>query len=275
MNVSILIIAYNEEKNLPACLNALTWCNDIVLVDSGSTDQTVELAARAGVRILRRQFDDFASQRNYGLEHGNFKHDWVLHLDADEVLTPDFILALYELVPEAGVAAFRVPSKLILFGQWLKNSGMYPTYQVRLGLKDQLRFAQVGHGQREMLPESSIGIFSQPYLHYSFSGGMTKWLERHIRYAKDEAKLILDVRRGQSPSANTRRHRLKNLSSQVPLWLRPCARFVYVYFVRRGFLDGRSGLMYSVMLASYEGMVSIFAYELLIGKASNIPSNPT
>ena len=90
--------------------------------------------------MLTRRFDNFAAQRNFGLEAGGFRHDWVLHLDADEVATDTFVAALRALVPPTGIDAYRVPSKTMFRGQWLRRSGMYPTYQVRLGHRDRLRF---------------------------------------------------------------------------------------------------------------------------------------
>lgn len=274
MNVSILILTYNEEVNIARCLNSLVWCDDIVVVDSGSTDQTISIAERAGARILRRKFDDFAGQRNFGLEHGKFKHEWVLHLDADEVVTPAFQAALNDLVPPNGIDAYFVPSKTMLFDTWLKHAGMWPTYQVRLGHRDRLRFIQVGHGQREDVPLEKTAKFDEPYLHYSFSHGLKLWLQKHIRYADDEAAELVNARLGlakemanqEGPTLDRdvkMRRRMKLAANRLPLMLRPIARFFYVFVLRRGFLDGPLGLLYSFMLAIYEGMIAILAYEKL------------
>jgi hypothetical protein len=177
------------------------------------------------------------------------------------VIPADFSLALAQLTPEPTVNAFRVPSKLILYGRWLKHAGMYPTYQVRLGRRDSLRFIQVGHGQREAPSSGVVATFPVAYLHYSFSCGMRAWLEKHIRYAKDEAALIEEVRRGVRHETAGTRHRAKRAASSLPHWTRPFARFVYVYCIRAGFLDGRVGLAYAIMLSVYEGMIAVFAYE--------------
>lgn len=88
MKVSVLLLTMNEERNLPRCLDALSWCDDIALVDSGSTDETIEIARARNVRVLMiNPFQDFAAQRNFGLREAGFRHHWVLHLDADEVAT--------------------------------------------------------------------------------------------------------------------------------------------------------------------------------------------
>jgi len=269
MQVSTLILTYNEEANLPACLQALAWCDDIVVVDSGSTDRTVEIAERGGARVVRHPFESFAAQRNFGLDAMRFRHDWVLHLDADEVVTRAFRSALERLPVEAEVDGYLIPSKTMLFGRWLRHAGMYPTYQVRLGHVQRLRFKQVGHGQREACPASRVRVFPEPYLHFSFSHGLRRWLEKHVRYARDEAELLLTRpaidEGGSADNATARRRRAKMLAARLPLWLRPLARFTYVYLWRQGFRDGRPGLAYALMLAVYEGMIAVLAYEARLG----------
>lgn len=277
MNVSILILTHNEAANLPACLDALTWCNDILVIDSGSTDDTVEIARQRGARILTRPFDDFAGQRNFGLQVGNFRHDWVLHLDADEIVTDAFLAALRALPETAEVDAWRVPFKTIFFGKWLKHAGMWPTYQVRLGHAQRLRFVQVGHGQREDLPPERVGEFPEALLHYSFSHGLRRWLDKHVRYAADEAAVIVaEPRRPGALRAmlfgadsTTRRRGAKTLAAGLPLFARPLARFLYVYLVRRGFIDGGPGFVYAVMLSVYEAMIALLVYEARRGVGRN------
>lgn len=270
MKVSVLILAFNEAANLPACLTALSWCDDIVVLDSGSTDATLEIARAAGARILERHFDNFAQQRNYGLDQGRFRHDWILHLDADEVVTPAFTAAISALSPPGGILAYRVPSKTMFHGQWLRHAGMYPTYQVRLGRRDRLRFIQVGHGQREDLPAEAIGQFNEPYLHFNFSHGLAAWLRKHVRYAEDEARTLLAerdnlvMRPEASNDATSKRRGLKRLANRMPLALRPFARFVYIFIWRRGFLDGPRGFLYAVMMSVYEGMIASFVMDMTI-----------
>lgn len=281
MDVSILILTYNEEANLPRCLGALEWCDDIVVVDSGSTDRSVQIAQAYGARVLTRPFDNFAAQRNFGLAQGAFRHDWVLHLDADEVVTEEFVNALRALEPQNEIDAYNVPSKTVLFGRWLKHAGMWPSYQVRLGHRERLRFKQVGHGQREDLPPDRLDTFPEPYLHYNFSHGMRRWLQKHMRYAEDEAALIgatASAQQAERGSATSSRRRLKRIANRIPLFLRPAARFSYVYFYRQGFRDGRAGLIYAVMLAVYEGMIAVFAYERIMSQRTqeeNVPSRQT
>ena len=216
-----------------------------------------------------RKFDNFANQRNYGIDNGELKHDWVMHLDADEVITAEFLSALKALNPPDNIVSYYVPSKLMLGEKWLKYSGMYPAYQVRLGRSKGLRFVQYGHGQREDTPPEQVDYFPEPYLHYNFSHGLTRWFEKHVRYAEDEAMEILKadqaetevVSTGLSASKVGRRRFFKKLAGKLPSSLRPLARFFYIYIVRRGFLDGREGLQYALMISCYEGMMASFLID--------------
>ena len=288
MKVSVLLLTYNEEGNLKRCLEALTWCDDVVVLDSGSTDRTQEIARASGTRLLERAFDNFAGQRNFGLDYGGLRHDWVLHLDADEIVTPNFAEKLLALEPPADIDAYRIPSKLILHEHWLRYAGLYPSYQVRLGRRNRLRFAQVGHGQREVVSPNRIGSFEEPYLHYNFSHGINRWLQKHLKYAEDEAKAItsngekyrFDIASLFSLHTTYRRRAIKDLAGRLPLVLRPFFRFIYIYIVRRGFLDGRDGLQYAIMLSIYESMIALHALDLLRekcmtgqGKVKPVPNN--
>ena len=268
--VSVLVLTFNEEDNLPRCLRSVAWADDVLVLDSYSTDRTVEIAQAHGARVLQRPFDTFAGQRNYGVDEGGLRHDWVLHLDADEVVPDDLRDELVSIAARPGSAeavAYRVASKMMFQGRWLKHAGMYPAYQVRYGLRDRLRFVQVGHGQREAVPPEEIGTLEGALEHYSFSKGLHEWFSKHNRYSTDEAAEALRQARGDldwsglASSDRTRRRRaLKSLASRMPL--RPALRFAYMYLIRRGALDGRAGLAYCRLLATYEAMTVAKEREL-------------
>jgi len=260
--ISVLILTLNEEVNIADCLDSVAWADDVLILDSGSEDRTVDIARDKGARVIHRPFDNFASQRNYGLQEGELEHDWVLHLDADERVTPALKDVLEKKARHAAMRAYRVPSKLMFQDTWLKYSGMYPTYQVRFGRRDALMFEQVGHGQRSALPADRVGTIDEPLLHYAFSKGIADWVERHNRYSTDEAEHALETRAqsvdwgafvGDDPQA--RRRALKDLSYRLPF--RPLLRFLYVYVGRFGFLDGRPGFDYAVLLSFYEYLIGL------------------
>jgi glycosyltransferase involved in cell wall biosynthesis len=240
-----------------------------VVLDSGSTDRTVAIAESMGARVLQRRFDDFAQQRNWGLDHAGFRHDWVLHLDADEVVPPEMHDELLGIVRDARFAAYRTALKLMFQDRWIRRASMYPAYQVRLGRRDRLRFRMEGHGQRENLPPGEVGTLETSLLHYSFEKGLTDWFEKHNRYSTAEA--IESLRRRAQGSGHlwgifsrdrgTRWRALKDLSARLPF--RPLLRFIYMAIIRRGLLDGAAGLHYCMLVVIYEYMIVLKEKELL------------
>ena len=269
MKISILLLTFNEAENLPSCIAALDWADDIVLLDSFSHDDTVEIAEKFGARVYQRAFDNFAGQRNFALNNFDFKHEWILHLDADEIVPKKLYVEMLQAVECGAFDAWRIPSKMIFFGHWLRYSGMYPSYQVRLGHRDRLRFKQVGHGQREDLPLDRVGTLAEPYLHYSFSKGFTEWVEKHNRYSTDEAHAAaaslangigIDWTGLVSRDPTRRRRALKVLSWRLPF--RPTLRFLYMYLLRRGFLDGHAGFVYCRLLTIYEYLIVLKRKEI-------------
>jgi glycosyltransferase involved in cell wall biosynthesis len=266
--ISVLILTYNEESNIRRCLDSVSWSDDVVVIDSFSTDRTVEVARASGARVLQHSFTNFADQRNFGIEQGDLKNDWVLHLDADEVVTPEFYKELVSMASQNSFLAYRVSLKLFFHGRWVRHSSMYPCYQVRFGRRDALGFVQIGHGQRESLPATSIGTMKRSLLHYPFSKGMEEWFAKHNRYSSAEAaENVRSLTVGRMPwaqlvsSNKTSRWRaLKELSIRLPF--RPAIRFFYLYFFRMGFLDGAAGWCYCQMLSIYEGMIALKVKEL-------------
>jgi glycosyltransferase involved in cell wall biosynthesis len=257
--ISVLILTRNEEPNIARCLDSVKWADDVLVVDSFSDDRTLEIAKDRGARFLQNCFVNFAEQRNFGLAHGNLKHDWILHLDADEVVTPELQRELITTAASGDKDAYRVASKMMFQGRWLKHSGLYPWYQVRLGKKGILSFVQVGHGQRETLPLDKVGTLESPLLHYSFSKGIYDWVEKHNRYSTAEALHFVEEGVSQpmdwiallAASDPTRRRRaLKRSFFRLPF--RPTLRFLYMYLFKLGFMDGRPGLNYCRLLSIYE-----------------------
>ncbi len=180
---SVLILTRNEEQNLPDCLASVKWCDDIVVLDSLSTDRTVAVARDGGARLVERLFDDFAAQRNYALDKIPFRHPWVFHLDADERFTEPLRRECEAEIAADRQSGFLVPSKLMFMDKWLRWSGMYPVYQMRLMKLGEIRFIQTGHGQREADAKRGVGKLHEPYLHYNFSKGLDDWREKHERYS--------------------------------------------------------------------------------------------
>jgi len=203
------------------------------------------------------------------MEAASFRHAWVLHLDADEVVTPalrDEMLAL-ATEPEPRFPVYRLPSRLIFRNRWLRHAGMYPAYQVRLGQAHLLRFVDHGHGQREVQSSEKVGTCREALDHYNFSKGINDWFGRHLRYARREAAQAIDEAGSQlawrqlaSADPTTRRRTLKSLANRMPF--RPLLRFLYIYVIKRGFLDGAAGFHYSAMVGIYQYFIDLNEHEL-------------
>lgn len=256
---SVLILTLNEEANLPRCLASVRNCDDLVVLDSGSTDRTVEIARQAGARVFVRKFDNFAGQRNHAQRAIPFRHPWVFHLDADEQFTPELDAECRAAAARTDLDGFMVAPKMLWTGHWIPRCTDYPAYQSRFVRAPQFEFIEVGHGQREAL-HMRVERLRSNYLHDLSSGGETEWLEKHRRYACAEARAHLasaDTARWRDLFAGPplrRRRSLKRLSYSFPF--RPTLRFVYQYVLRRGFLDGAAGFRYCQLLARYEGFTS-------------------
>jgi len=267
MPYSALILTHNESLNIRRCLESLQGCDDVVVVDSFSTDDTVAIAESLGARVLARGFDTFASQRNWGVEHGRFRHAWILHLDADECLTPALHAEIERTIARDGRSAYLIANQLIFMGRWIRHASMYPYYQARLLKRGEAWFGQVGHGQILAHAERGVGTLHEPYVHHNFSRGVSDWVTRHNRYSTDEARRLCQSR-GVTPagpathtgSPESRQQWRKRLAARLPF--RPVVRFVYLYFIRLGFLDGRQGFDYCVLMSFYDYLTRLKAREM-------------
>ncbi|ANE49266.1 glycosyltransferase family 2 protein [Flavisolibacter tropicus] len=264
--ISVVILTKNEEVSLPSCLASLSWCDDIHVLDSGSTDKTNEIAKMFGANTYVHPFEGFGKQRNYALDNLDFKNEWILFLDADEHSTEKFREAIYKEITKAtnGVAGFYCCSKLMLEGRWLKRSDTFPIWQFRLLRKGRARFTNLGHGQKECDLTGEVKYIKEGYLHYSISKGWFEWINRHNIYAKKEAAFRYyncpPFRNIFVRHASMRRIALKCWLTKSLIW--PFLRFIHAYFFKLGFLEGIQGLLYCVNNFYYEFMISIQYREL-------------
>ncbi|MBB2969604.1 glycosyltransferase family 2 protein [Mesorhizobium sp. RMAD-H1] len=267
MSISVLIMTLNEEVNLPACLASLSWSDDIVILDSFSTDRTAEIARAAGARVYQRAYDTEDRQRMYGLTEIEFKYPWVYTPDADEITPPDLRDEMLAIArdPTRPEAFFKARYKNMFMGRWIRRSSLYPTWITRLVRPDRVRFERSVHSR--CIGEGPTGELESHFIHYSFNKGLEAWYDKHNRYSSVEADLSSSRRLEQkvdwpglfSTSSDRRRRSLKVLSYRLPF--RPTLRFLYMYLLRGGFLDGRPGYLYCRLLAAYEFMIVVKTEE--------------
>ena len=256
-DLTAVILTKNEESDLPRCLSALSGFAKLVVVDSGSTDRTLEIAAEHGAVVLEHPFESFGKQRNWALER--VSNGWTLFLDADEIATDEFKAAVKAAIADAptDVAGFYCCWKMMLDSVWLKNSDNFPKWQLRVIRNRRVTFIDAGHGQKEGEVRGRLEFIREPYLHYGFSKGWSAWIERHNRYstleARERVRGSASLRDVFITNASQRNRALKLLVSKIPFW--PLLRFTYTYLFRGGFLEGRQGFTYTAMLAFYEFLI--------------------
>ena len=267
--VSVVILTRNEEHDLPQCLESLDWCDDVHVLDSGSTDRTVAMAREHGATVEVNPFVSFGQQRNWALDHCRLQHEWVLFLDADEVASVEFRQAVQQAIKEAApnVAGFYCCWKLMFCGRWLRRCDSFPKWQFRLLRVGRARFTDFGHGQKEAEVKGEIDYINTPYDHYALSKGLGAWVARHNVYSDREARERLgarvDWKRLFSRHGSQRNQALRPLVSRLPGW--PVLRFFWMYLAKLGFVEGVPGLIYCAGIAFYEFLIQAKMYELRRG----------
>lgn len=258
--ISAVVLSHNEAANLPRCLRALRDCAEVVVVDDGSTDDSPRIAAECGARVVTHPFASFADQRNWAMDSAGLRNDWILHLDADEVMTPDLLEEIRRRLPTLKPDAAGYLARQVMMGEtWLRFSADYPVYVPRLVHRLGPRYAMRGHGDVLATPPSESVFLEAPLIHYNFSKGWVEWRTRHVRYAAAEAARIrsgasaVSFRLLLSKDRTIRRAAARALSYRLPG--RPALRFLYAYFLRLGFLDGAAGLRFCRAMATYERMI--------------------
>jgi glycosyltransferase involved in cell wall biosynthesis len=268
MSISVLILTLNEEFNLPECLESVEWSNDIVVLDSHSSDNTVEIATSLGARVIQRRFDDWATHQNWAVENIEFKNEWVFYLDADERMTEGLRNELQSIAsdPKENRVAFYCGRKNFFLGSWMKYA-MPPGLIMRFFKPSYVRFERLVNPTP--LIKGSHGYLKHHLIHYNFSKGITEWINKHNSYSLLEAQEGVKVLKGHSQCQTSvfstdpasRRKALKNFSVMMPF--RAWVKFLYLYILRLGFLDGRPGLTYFSLQAFYEYMIVLKMKEIL------------
>jgi glycosyltransferase involved in cell wall biosynthesis len=262
-----MVFTLDEEIHLPGCLRSLSWCDDVIVVDSGSADRTAAIARDSGARIFEHPFTGFGDQRNWALENTSPKHPWVLILDADERVPAELAEELRRISREApdDTAAYRVKRRFHMWGRWLKHSSLYPSWVVRLVRLGRVRYVNRGHAETQVVDGATRDLQSD--LIDENLKGIDEWFERQNRYSTKDAEHELALERVAAPWGGlfsgdplVRRAALKGVAIRLPA--RPLIYFIYTYVLRGGFLDGRDGLTFCRMRALYQGMVVAKKHDL-------------
>ncbi|MGJ5676621.1 MAG: glycosyltransferase family 2 protein [Nostochopsis sp.] len=265
---SIYILTHNEELDIAACIESAMVSDDIIVVDSCSSDRTVEIANRYPVSVVQHAFESHGRQRTWMLENIPPKHEWVYILEADERMTPELFAECDQALQNTSYIGYYIAERVMFMNTWIRRSTQYPRYQLRLFRHGKVWFTDYGHTEREVC-DGATSFLNQTYPHYTCSKGLSRWIEKHNRYSSDEAKETLhqlengkicwwDLFFGQSEVE--RRRALKDLSLRLPA--RPLLRFIYMYFLLGGCLDGRAGLAWCSLQTFYEYLILLKTWEI-------------
>lgn len=270
--LSIIVLTKNEENNLPYLLeSARDLPVQFFVVDSGSTDATVEIARKWGCRTIFHEWCNYAKQLNWAIETLPFDTPWIARMDADERFTPDLVAELREALPKLpeGVAGLLVKRRVYFMGRWIRYGGYYPTWL--------LRFWRNGHGQCEdramdehMAVTGGTTMRLQNDIIDENHKGLTFWVDKHNHYATREMRDLISLNsphvRGVDAQlvgqAETKRWFKENVYARSPLFLRAVAYWLFRYFLLLGFLDGVRGFIFHFLQAFwYRFLVDAKLYE--------------
>ncbi|MCI0524065.1 MAG: glycosyltransferase family 2 protein [Acidobacteria bacterium] len=278
--ISVVIPVKNEDRNITACLESVAWADEIWVVDSHSEDDTAALARRYTDKIA--QFDysgGFPKKKNWALQNLPFQHEWVLLLDADERVTPDLRDEIYEILNRYDEAdGYYINRRLIFLGRWIKHCGWYPSWNLRLfkhrlGRYEKLDAEDVENTgdvevHEHVVLEGRVEYLKNDLLHEDFKS-IYHFVERHNRYSNWEARVYHNLASGVKSSGGIRaslfgtpperKRFIKRLWPRLPF--RPAIRFFWMYFLRLGFLDGRPGLIFCMLMSMHEAVISAKMYE--------------
>jgi glycosyltransferase involved in cell wall biosynthesis len=281
MNISVLVPTLNERRNIADCLDSVSWSDDVVVVDSGSREGTLEAARARGTRIVDFKWNgQFPKKKNWALENVPWKNEWLLILDADERITPELAEEIQTTVRHPAADGYFINRRFMFMGRWIEHCGYYPSWNLRLfrhrlGRYERLHGGDTGSGDNEVhehvVLNGATAYLKHDMLHFAYPDIYT-WIEKHNRYSNWEAQVEV-MGRGSDREAQdigsrlAKRRALREWSRRMPF--RPTSRFLYSYILKRGFLDGYAGYVFCRLLASYE-MMSVFkAYELRRGRTRN------
>jgi len=273
-DVTVVILTLNEEINIPHSVsNVIGWAKDTIVLDSGSEDNTIQIAEQLGAKIFYRKFDTYAKQRNYSIQELPIETEWMLFLDADEYLTDELKDEIAQILQDTDKDGFYLKRRFYFMGQWIKHGGYYPIKILRLFKKDKGRVER--DINEKVIVDGKVGELKYDFVDENHKA-VFDWIEKHNRYSSLEAQELLDfdnrVKSGEvdeyakffGTSPQRKRWIRENIWNKFmhPLF-RPFFYFFYRYFFRLGFLDGRAGFIYFLMHAFVMVLpTSVKYYEL-------------
>jgi glycosyltransferase involved in cell wall biosynthesis len=272
--ITTIIITLNEERNIRYAIESVRGWTDILIVDSGSTDRTIEIAESMGAKVLHHCFEDYASQRNWALVNDPFSSEWILFLDADEVISIELREEIIKTIANTDCDGFYLKRQFFFMGRWIKHGGEYPAWFLRLFKKGKGVFERSVNEHMKLI--GKVGYLANDFADIN-RNGVGAWVSKHNRYANMEAQELMRFKKRKGRKQKDAMARLFGSQAERKRWIRehiwnsllpplirPLFYFVYCYVIRRGFLDGKAGFIYRVLHGLwYKFLIDVKYIELL------------
>lgn len=272
--VSVILLTYNEELHIERCLKSCEFASEVILVDSYSTDCTLEIAKRFNAKIYQHSWENYAKQFNWALETLPLSQPWIMRLDADEIVTPELSdeLGRILLALPADVTGLYVKRRVYFLGRWIRHGGYYPTWLLRIWRSGKAKIEERWMDEHVVLFEGRA-LKLKNDIEEKNRKSLSWWLDKHKGYALREVKDLLNISKGNQSEGNIKPALLgsqevqkrwvkEKLYIRMPSFLRAFAYFLYRYFMRLGFLDGKEGLIFHFLQGCwYRFYVDALIYE--------------
>jgi len=256
LDISVIILTYNEEKHIERCIRSLlTFTEKVFIVDSGSTDNTVKMAESLGAKVVFNPWVTYAAQFNFGIENNPFQTQWLMRMDADEYVMPDLAAEINQtlLTLNDKITGIYVKRRVMFMNQWIRYGGYYPIWLLRLWRRNKGICEELWMDEHIKLSEGETVQFKNDIVDHNLNN-LTWWTQKHNLYAIREVIDLLDMKYNFAGSERViaklfgtqeqRKRFLKLKYASLPLFTRPFLYFLYRYFVKLGFLDGKKGLIW-------------------------------
>lgn len=236
MKLTAIILTYNEAAHIMDCIESVRFADEVLVFDSFSTDNTFELAQKAGARVLQHAFKNYADQRNTALASVTGSTDWVLFVDADERVTPALAAEISTVLGKSEYAGWRIPRHNYIFGKLTRGAGWFPDYQTRLLRVEKSRYDPERQVHELVLLEGELGTLKEPFIHYNYQN-ITQFHAKQRRYSDYDARILFESGIRPKPQNYV---------------LQPWRQFWWRFWTLQGYQDGLHGLRLSLLLGWYE-----------------------
>jgi glycosyltransferase involved in cell wall biosynthesis len=224
---SVTVITFNEESNLRACLESVSWADEIIIVDSNSTDATLDIAREFTSAVYVNPWPGWKRQKNFAI--GQATHDWIFSIDADERVTPELAKEIERILENPRQTGYAFPRKNYFLGKWMRHGGWHPDSVLRLFRKDCGEFGGTDPHDRVILKTGKAELIPLPLTHFTYKS-FRHYISKQFPYADATAREIVG-RKG------------KRFPGPLGIFFKPAWKFLEIYLVKRGFLDGTHGLI--------------------------------